>query len=127
VHSNIKKIGTEYFIEDNDSTFGTLVQVQYPIFLSSTLFLKQPLVLQSGKSQLTINVMENKVKNNLGIKCLSCLNCFKKSANKKTSRYLATFDKFQYFPVTFVEMTQYGKNALDSERESKLSEKMSLS
>lgn len=25
VHSNIKKIGSEYFIEDNDSTFGTLV------------------------------------------------------------------------------------------------------
>jgi hypothetical protein len=34
VHSNIKKIGSEYFIEDNDSTFGTLVQVQYPIFIS---------------------------------------------------------------------------------------------
>ena len=25
VHSNIKKIGDEYFIEDNNSTFGTLV------------------------------------------------------------------------------------------------------
>lgn len=38
IHSNIKKIGNEYFIEDNDSTFGTLVQVQYPIFLSSAMF-----------------------------------------------------------------------------------------
>ena len=27
VHSCIKKIGDEYFIEDNDSTFGTLIQV----------------------------------------------------------------------------------------------------
>jgi hypothetical protein len=27
VHSTIKKIGSEYFIEDNNSTFGTLVQV----------------------------------------------------------------------------------------------------
>jgi pSer/pThr/pTyr-binding forkhead associated (FHA) protein len=27
VHSNIRKIGNEYFIEDNDSTFGTLVQI----------------------------------------------------------------------------------------------------
>jgi len=25
VHANIKKIGSEYFIEDNESTFGTLV------------------------------------------------------------------------------------------------------
>lgn len=38
IHSNIKKINGEYFIEDNDSTFGTLVQVQYPIFLSSEMF-----------------------------------------------------------------------------------------
>lgn len=50
VHSNIKKIGGEYFIEDNDSTFGTLIQVQYPIFISADMFSKQPLVLQSGKT-----------------------------------------------------------------------------
>ena len=38
IHSNFRKIGSEYFIEDNDSTFGTLIQVQYPIFLNSELF-----------------------------------------------------------------------------------------
>ena len=27
IHSNIRKIGEHYFIEDNDSTFGTLVQL----------------------------------------------------------------------------------------------------
>ena len=43
VHSNIKKINNEYFIEDNDSTFGTLIQVQYPIFLSSDISVRNSL------------------------------------------------------------------------------------
>ena len=54
VHSNIKKINNEYFIEDNDSTFGTLIQVQYPIFLSSELFANYQLTIQSGKTQMQI-------------------------------------------------------------------------
>ena len=44
-HSLIRKIGNEYFIEDNSSTFGTLIQVQYPIWITPDLFSKQPLVL----------------------------------------------------------------------------------
>ena len=59
-HSIIKKIGNEYFIEDNNSTFGTLVQVQYPIFVSSQLFSKQSLILQSGKTQISVNCKRTK-------------------------------------------------------------------
>lgn len=63
-HSLIKKIRVdaplstgekgpriEYWIIDNDSTFGTLVQMQYPTFVSTeSLTTGSQLLLQSGKT-----------------------------------------------------------------------------
>lgn len=126
VHSSIKKIGDEYFIEDNESTFGTLIQVQYPIFLSAESFSSQPLVLQSGKTLMNINVQFSKKSTHSKCKqsCLSCLPCSKAKASKKTNRSLATFDKLNYFPVQFVDSNAHNK---DVEPESKLSERVSFS
>lgn len=67
-HSLIKKIRVdstlstgekgpriEYWIIDNDSTFGTLVQMQYPTFVSTeSLQTGSQLLLQSGKTQLLV-------------------------------------------------------------------------
>ena len=101
IHAQIRKVGDEYFIEDNRSTFGTLVQVQYPIFLSAELFQKQPLVLQSGKTLMTFFCRENK-EETCWQGCLpSCLT--KQKQPKKSLKGLATFDKMNYFPLAFVE------------------------
>ena len=35
----------DYILEDSDSKFGTLLQVQYPILLNYAQYNKQPLVL----------------------------------------------------------------------------------
>lgn len=104
IHANIKKIGQEYFIEDNDSTFGTLVQVQYPIFLSTELFRDFPVILQSGKTQLKINCMSQKVNTNKDcFKCFKIFSCCKKTVIKKSNKGLATFDRHSYFPLNFIE------------------------
>lgn len=100
VHSNIRKIGSEYFIEDNNSTFGTLIQVQYPIFLTPDLFQNQPLILQSGKTQLTLLCKkQQQVTNCCDWARPSCI----KKVPKKSNRGLATFDKSNYFPISFLE------------------------
>ena len=39
-----------YILSDNKSKFGTLVQVQYPIFLGAKLMGNQMMTLQSGKT-----------------------------------------------------------------------------
>ena len=56
-HAFIQKTNDgSYYLVDNNSKFGTLVLVQYPIFLSPKLLGNTPLVLQSGKTCMTINV-----------------------------------------------------------------------
>ena len=102
-HSLIRKIGNEYFIEDNSSTFGTLIQVQYPIWITPDLFSKQPLVLQSGKTQISVNCrVQLPVRPSEGLLNLGCLACCKK-VPKRSNKGLVTFDKRQYFPINFVE------------------------
>lgn len=54
-HATIKRNNRgDYVLEDFNSKFGTLVQVQYPVFLSPQLYSQQPIVFQSGKTCLTI-------------------------------------------------------------------------
>lgn len=122
-HSVIRKIGREYFIEDNNSTFGTLIQVQYPIFMSPDLFSKQPLVLQSGKTQLSVScrTMSEQSANNC-FKYFSCFSCCKKP-QKRNNKGLVTFDKRQYFPLSFIEAIG---PAGATEREGKLDKKQIL-
>ena len=102
-HSIIKKIGSEYFIEDNNSTFGTLVQVQYPIFVSPQLFSKQPLILQSGKTQISVSCKrKSDERAESCFRKLMCFSCCIKP-QKRNNKGLVTFDKRQYFPMCFVE------------------------
>lgn len=94
-------MGEEYFIEDNKSTFGTLVQVQYPVFLSAELFCKQPMVLQSGKTLMSIHCKIDRIQK-------GCFSCFQPSPKreklvKRSNKGLATFDKINYFPLNFVQ------------------------
>lgn len=42
----MKSPNGDYYLIDNKSKFGTLIQIQYPVFLSSRLLHKTPLVLQ---------------------------------------------------------------------------------
>jgi hypothetical protein len=102
IHSNIRKIGEHYYIEDNDSTFGTLVQLQYPLFISSEMFSRQPIVLQSGKTQMIISckVNSSSIKKN---ECLQCFNYCVKTVPKKSNKGLVSFDKKSFFPVHFME------------------------
>ena len=52
-HAYIQKSASgEYYINDNHSKFGTLLLVQQPIFIGPE-YAKKPLVLQSGKTQLS--------------------------------------------------------------------------
>lgn len=56
-HAIIKKTSKgEYYLEDCNSKFGTLVQVLYPIQISPENYSTQPLVLQAGKTCLTIKM-----------------------------------------------------------------------
>jgi len=120
-HSIIRKIGREYFIEDNNSTFGTLIQVQYPLFMSAELFSKQALVLQSGKTQLTMTCRNDTEKSTKScFFSFGCFSCFKKP-QKKSNKGLVTFDKRQYFPMSFIEQVGHGGAA--AERENKLDRK----
>ena len=58
-HAKIKKAPNgDYFLTDNNSKFGTLVLVQYPIFLSSKSFSSVPIVFQSGKTCFSITVRQ---------------------------------------------------------------------
>lgn len=55
-HAYIEKNSNgEYYIVDNHSKFGTLMLVQYPIFIDET-FQDKPLVLQSGKTYLELKI-----------------------------------------------------------------------
>ena len=47
-----------YYLTDNNSKFGTLLQLQYPVFLSAKVFANGagPLTIQVGKSLLSIRV-----------------------------------------------------------------------
>ena len=54
-HATIKRTSKgDYILEDFNSKFGTLVQVQWPKFLSPAIYGNQPIVFQSGKTCMTI-------------------------------------------------------------------------
>ena len=56
---------------------------------------------------------------------MPCLQkCFQAKINKKSNRGLATFDKINYFPISFIESLHLGSVA---EKESKSEMKQSLS
>lgn len=47
-----------YYLTDNNSKFGTLMQLQYPVFLSSKAFANSshPLTIQQGKTLMSLRV-----------------------------------------------------------------------
>ena len=54
-----RDINGHYYLLDNNSKFGTLVQIQYPIFLAAKNFqnmASQPLTIQSGKTLMAMRV-----------------------------------------------------------------------
>lgn len=54
-HATIKRTSKgDYVLEDFNSKFGTLVQVQVPVWLSPQVYGTQPIVFQSGKTCMTI-------------------------------------------------------------------------
>lgn len=111
-HAIIRKTPKgDYHLEDYNSKFGTLVQAQYPVFLSSQLYNNQPLVFQSGKTCLFINVRQQ----------VSCFpSCFKysllpltpsRSTKKEKHENLVSLDNKHFFPLEFLKPT-YDPNSL---------------
>jgi len=105
-HAFIQKTQNgDYYLVDNSSKFGTLVLVQYPIFLSPKLLSNTPLVLQSGKTCLSINVRATQSCGKS--KLAACLKCFSGVSGKKKNQVpqLATLDGVSYFPEDFIDKT----------------------
>eukprot|EP00347_Sterkiella_histriomuscorum_P021046 403335468 len=96
-HATIKRTPKgDYIMEDFNSKFGTLVQVQYPVLLTPQLFSNQNIVFQSGKTCLTINVKQN----------VSCMpGCFKANTKNKTQSALVSLDQNNrhLFPKEFLK------------------------
>ena len=92
-HAVIKKSPKgEYFLEDYNSKFGTLVQVQYPIYLSPQNLATSPLVLQSGKTCLYLHIRQQ----------VSCFpSCFR-TVKKEKHENLITLDNKHLFPQEFL-------------------------
>lgn len=53
-----RDVNGHYYLTDNNSKFGTLLQLQYPVFLSAKSFQgnSNSLCIQSGKSLLNLRV-----------------------------------------------------------------------
>jgi len=93
-HAFIKKAANgDYYLEDNKSKFGTLMLVQYPLFLSKKSTI--PVTLQSGKTCMSLIVRQN------ATNCFSkCCSSVKKSKN--SAAQMETLDGGQsYFPKSF--------------------------
>ena len=52
-----RDINGHYYLTDNNSKFGTLLQLQYPVYLSAKNFTaNSPLCVQAGKTLLNLKV-----------------------------------------------------------------------
>jgi hypothetical protein len=109
----------DYYLVDNKSKFGTLIQIQYPVFLSMHLLHHTPLVLQSGKTCMTINVKAQAARNQTtscwGALCRLC--CTKKEPPKHSTNLL-TLDGISYFPREFVDFKQFNSTKAHAIEES---------
>ena len=106
-HAYIQKAANgSYYLIDNKSKFGTLVQLQYPVFLSSKRLTNQSLTIQSGKTCMTVNVR-------LARSCTerySCLraltSCFS-SKSKQHRSNIITLDGVFFFTKEFLDLKQF--------------------
>ena len=51
-------MGFQYYLTDNNSKFGTLLQLQYPVYLPAKAFSNgmSPLAIQAGKTLMHMRV-----------------------------------------------------------------------
>lgn len=108
-HAYIQKSASgEYYINDNQSKFGTLLLVQQPIFIGPE-FSKKPLVLQSGKTQLSFQMqLPAQQCLNFRQKLMQCCRCcFPKK--QKATQGLITLNGRSYFPQAFMDYKTLGK------------------
>ena len=96
-----KSLDGDYYISDNNSKFGTLVLVQYPIFIGSD-FTTKPVVVQSGKTCLSFSLQlpVNKCQRFCQAISSCTRNIKRKPANKDN---LVTVDGKCYFPSNFID------------------------
>ncbi|CDW73638.1 fha domain [Stylonychia lemnae] len=91
-HALIQKtVKGDYILEDFNSKFGTLVQLQYPMLLDSSTQQNGSLVFQSGKTCLQIQVKHQ-------VSCLPA--CFKPNQRSPFDN-LISVDNRNYFPKEY--------------------------
>lgn len=118
-HAFIQKSPSgDYYLVDNKSKFGTLVQIQYPVFLSMHLLNSTPLVLQSGKTCMTINVKPQTSVATTSCWASLCRMCCVKKEPPKHSTNLLTLDGSSYFPRDFVDFKQFNSTKAHAIEES---------
>jgi len=120
-HAYIQKAANgSYYLTDNKSKFGTLVQLQYPVFLSSKTLANQSLTIQSGKTCMTMNVrMTRSCAERYS--CLRCItNCFA-SKRKQNQTNIITLDGVFFFTKEFLDLKEFhstkAQAIVDSESE----------
>ena len=112
-HAFIHRDGNgHYYLLDNKSKFGTLMQLQYPVFLSVKNFAAsfgQSLVIQSGKTLLNLRVRKTQSCMERYSCLRACSSCFSRS-RKETVTNLITLDGLNHFPREFLDLKAFNSN-----------------
>ena len=100
-----------YYLTDNGSKFGTLMQLQYPVFLAAKAFQNNsgPLTIQSGKSLLSFRVRKTQSCTESYACLRACMSCFKRRGNQQVSN-LITLDGISMFPKEFLDLKAFHSN-----------------
>lgn len=101
----------DYYLTDNNSKFGTLVQLQYPVYLSSKNFASHnnPLTVQSGKSLLHLRVRKTQSCSERYGCFRACKSCFSRKTNRGSTN-LITLDGVSHFPKEFLDLKAFNSN-----------------
>ena len=97
-HATIRKTPKGYFLEDFNSKFGTLVQVQYPVLLTPQT---EPTVFQSGKTCLHVQVREQR---------LCCGGCLRGKVKREQGN-LVSIDCKHFFPKEYTHKHKEKRDA----------------
>lgn len=116
LHAKINKSPTtgEYFVEDNKSKFGTLVQVRKPLLLQKN----RTNYVQMGRTMLQLriddnNLIEQSYKQSSTASCCQALLCCRK---KETEPKLRQEDRPEFYPREWDPEHSQSKEELDESR-----------